>query len=151
MLTQPLVSVRGRYRAVIVLVLIAVAVGLVSTTRTADLEAQRVTVAQPLPYHPAFASLDSSSIDTVPLDGHRPPRAFTLERGQTMASLLMNLGIEAERVPSALRALAEHLDLRRVRAGASGLAVYDHAGGFHGLRMELSGRGWRRLEQLDDG
>lgn len=151
MLTHPLVPVRGRHRAVIILALLALVVGLAFATRSADLEAHRLQVAPAIAYHPVLASLETSSDlgEELALDDHRPPRAFTLERGQTMAHLLRDLGVEETR--AALEALGEHLDLRRVRAGTAGLATYDPEGRFDSLRMELGGRGWIHLANGGEG
>lgn len=85
--------------------------------------------------------------DVVFASADQPPQPFVLKKGQTLGQLLRELGMAGGEVHRATTALASEIDLRKVRAGQSGLAYYRSAGDLSTLRMELHRRGWLTLDK----
>lgn len=100
---------------------------------------------QALPYEQA-AQLPPRE-EAVVMEDVRLPKPFSVKRGQAPSTLLMELGVESDSVHEAASALADHVDLRRLRAGETGLAYYDESGSLSHLRLRLAKKGWVDLER----
>lgn len=82
-------------------------------------------IAPTLKYHPARAHLLSP--DAIPwesLPDDSVPVHFTLRSGETLASVLTDLGLEDEESYAATQAAADLTDLRRLRSGDTYAAFY---------------------------
>ncbi|MEM6794233.1 MAG: hypothetical protein AAF725_09635, partial [Acidobacteriota bacterium] len=146
MLKTPLLSVRRRYRAALVTVLIGLAAGLSWWTERALRQSGALTVVSTRPYHQLLTAPRAASADPA-LRALRVPSFFALERGQTMGQLLRQEGVEPGQIQPALAALSEHLDFRRIRSGEAGLAYRDGQGDLERLRLRLERKGWVTLER----
>ncbi|MEM9557033.1 MAG: M23 family metallopeptidase [Acidobacteriota bacterium] len=150
MWTRPLLPFRWPLRGAVVLALIAIAASIALVTQQLDLTTLPVPPVVEAkawqPDVPVRASLE----DDVPL-ARNPPQPFTVERGQTPTGLMLDLGVEPSAVHGAVTVLAEHVDLRRLRAGETGIAYYDDDGRFERLRLRLARRGWLTLESSSGG
>lgn len=143
-LRTPRRGVPLRHRATVILGLVAVAAGLGLWLRHAERAGRSaLPVAPAIPYDHLAAHQAPSGDE---LGVVHPPRPFTLRRGQTAAHLLRDLGVEGREVHSAVTALGEHVDLRRLKAGERGLAYFAADGRFESLRLRLERKGWVSLE-----
>lgn len=142
----PLIPARPRHRALLIVAsLLAVTfVGL--WLQRAKLEANALMpVTQPLPYEQAsvLPPRDQAvDVGNVPL-----PRPFTVKRGQAPSVLLEELGAPRDTVHEATTALSDYVDLRKLRAGETGLAYYDSDGSLALVRLRLAQKGWVDLER----
>lgn len=143
MWTKPLVRATAWHRAVAILALVGTIFVLVFLTRSATKEAQLRQVARAIPYHPqvALASFEE------PLPEVALPAPFTLRRGQTLAHLLRDHGVVGTDSVRAIEALDEFVDLRKIKAGETGLVYYGETGELAEMRLLLSGRGYLTLER----
>ncbi len=136
-----------RWRALLPFALAAVALALALGTR--QLEGR---VGSPLPlaptprYHPSLARLTGPGEEPLDLARAKVPEPLVLRRGQTLGSLLGELGLSPPEVHAAAAALAEHLDVRKLRPGELGLAWFD-ADGLARLRLRRGDEGWVELSR----
>jgi len=101
-------------------------------------------IAPTLRFHPARAHL--ASADAIPWDSLPPdsvPVHFTLRSGETLASVLGDLGLEEAQRYEATQAAAALTDLRRLRSGDTYAAFYE---GDRLLRVHLAVRDEGRVE-----
>ncbi len=77
------------------------------------------------------------------------PKPFSVESGQTLSGLLSELEVPTHEQPAAVEALAEFIDIRRLRPGTSGLAYRDDHGRLSSVRMRLR-NGWVELAHMAD-
>ena len=75
------------------------------------------------------------------------PEPFTLRKGQTLGQLLREHGLSGQEVHRAVTALASEINVRRVRAGQSGLVYYEPSGMLDSMRFELHRKGWLTLDK----
>lgn len=141
-----------RGRTIVVLALVSIAT--VLSLWLSHLESQ---LASPLPVSPSpqfdVALLNRLVPGESPLDLSkvRVPRPVTLARGQTLGSLLADLGLAPSEARKAVQALDEYLDVRRIRAGEQGAAYFDDDHRLASLELNLSGKGRVEIERLEDG
>lgn len=146
MWTKPLLPSAAWQRAAVVLTLVATIFVVVFWTRAATETAQRTTISRTIPYHPnvALTSFEESPLPDVAL-----PEPFTLQRGETLAQVLSEHGVRGAEAVAAVTALGRHVDLRKVRAGETGLVYFDESGQFSEMRLCLKGKGHLLLGKQD--
>ncbi len=137
----------------LLLLLVAVGTGVLhQTTRRLELALDSpYPVSAAERYRPESAVIPAFSLDALPpdldLDLAVPAR---LRRGETLGTVLQRHGLEPDEVQRAAAAAAAHIDLRRLRAGASYQAYYREAGGLGGLDLRVAGKGIFRLRRHPD-
>ncbi|HEX9731128.1 MAG TPA: peptidoglycan DD-metalloendopeptidase family protein [Thermoanaerobaculia bacterium] len=147
--TRPIVPAR-RGRLALHLLLAASAVALLASTR--QLESR---LRSPLPlgptlrYDPVLAALARPGEAPLALDRAQVPQPFALRRGQTLAAILDELGLDRRDAHAAAAAARDHVDLRRLRAGDAGDAFLDDRGDLVRLRLGVSGKGTLDLVRRD--
>ena len=147
-MTKPQASARSRraVRTALILSLVGMAIGLsVHLGTTKEVVIRQVQATTPFQPHttvtPAHFELGSEVANA------QLPEPFSLGKGETLGQLLRGLGMSGQEVHGAVTALASEINLRRVRAGQSGLAYYDAEGSLSSLRLELYRRGWLTLDK----
>lgn len=149
--TRPIVPAR-RGRLALHLLLTAAAVALLASTL--ELESR---LRSPLPlgstvrYDPVLAALAKPGEAPLALDRAEVPQPFTLRRGQTLAGVLDELGLDRRDAYAATTAARGYVDLRRLRAGEGGAAFFDTAGSLVRLRLAVAGKGNLDLARRGDG
>lgn len=112
-------------------------------------EPDSVNLAPTVPYGSPLASLGGWREPALDLDQVDVPVPFELRWGQTLTDLFGELGLDRGASNAAVFAAAEHLDVRRVRAGESGAGYYDASGQLARLSLGIAGKG--RLELARSG
>jgi murein DD-endopeptidase MepM/ murein hydrolase activator NlpD len=79
------------------------------------------------------------------------PVEFPFRRGQTVASVLAGLGLEAREAGAVIEELAQFADLRKVRPADHYAALYRRGADLHGFELMLAGRGRVRAEREEGG
>jgi murein DD-endopeptidase MepM/ murein hydrolase activator NlpD len=127
--------------------LILIAAGLLSTTR--NLEAYNRSP-YPLPptarFHPRVTLPDEASLW---ISGARVPVESKLLRGETAADMFAKLGLQGVELRDATSALAENVDLRRLKAGNQYSAFFNPDSSLASFEMTLAGSG--RVEMVRQG
>ena len=110
-------------------------------------------VAAATPFHPALAGRSPVPpvATRIAADLAPVPMEYRLERGDTVGGVLQNIGLEPADASAATRALGEHLDLRRVRAGQRFAVLIGPDEQPTRLRFDLEGRGRILLDRGADG
>lgn len=145
MWTRPIIPA-SRWRAVLILVPVLVAVGLAQWSRRVEHELQSPGRLSPTLRYDALLAGKSHPAE-VPLDIDRAtvPQPLVLERGQNLGGLLAGLGLDGRQSQSVVAALDGHLDVRKVRPGNVGLAYFTPEQELASLRFDLVGKGWVEL------
>jgi murein DD-endopeptidase MepM/ murein hydrolase activator NlpD len=110
-------------------------------------------VAAPLGYHPAVVARSPYPSVAARIDAGAAavPMEYRFERGDTVGGVLQDLGLAPAEASAATRALGEHLDLRRVRAGQRFAVLSGPDDRPTRLRFDLDGQGRILLERGADG
>ena len=102
------------------------------------------------PYPIARAAKFDPDLTRLPIWNHRPenylagvelPVEFAFRRGETLGKVLKDLGLEPVEAQSLIAALAEHVNVRRLRPQDRYAALVDDEGRLQGLRVSLAGKG----------
>lgn len=139
-------------RALTVVGLVAIACGL--SLWLTRLESE---LTSPLPVSPSLhfstALLNRPAPGELPLDfsAVRVPQPVTLGRGQTLGGLLADLGLTGSEASTAVQALSEHLDVRKLRAGEAGAAYFDDDRRLASFELEVRGKGQVEIQRRDQG
>ena len=118
---------------------------------TARLEAE---AASPFPVVAATRHAAPSNVvpafvrDTVPADLPLPLPG-RMRRGQTLSQVLGDMGLGSVEADRATRVAAEHVDLRRLRAGSRYAGYVSQAGRLVGFDLHLDGKGRFQLTRED--
>ena len=147
-MTKPKVSARSRraVRSALILALVGTAIGLsirLGSTEEVVIRQVRATA----PFQSASPASPVDALAEFEFADAQLPEPFALRKGQTLGQLLRGLGMSGQEVHRAVTALASEINLRKVRAGQSGLAYYDSEGSLNSLRLELYRRGWLTLDK----
>jgi murein DD-endopeptidase MepM/ murein hydrolase activator NlpD len=138
-------------RVVIPVILLVVALGIY-------LQTEQVESALANPYPMAPARYFDDCLTKLPVWGARPdrdlasvdlPLELTFERGQTLGTILGDLGLEPVDVQMLIAELTQHVDVRRLRPVDRYAALVDKAGEFQGLRVTLDGKGRAEVRRRD--
>lgn len=138
-------------RVVIPIILLLVALGI-------HLQTEQVESALANPYPMTPVSDFDDNLTKLPVWGARPdhdlagmdlPVEFTFERGETLGTILGDLGLEPEDSRTLIAELTQHIDVRRLRPVDRYAALVDEAGQFQGLRVTLDGRGRAEVRRRD--
>jgi murein DD-endopeptidase MepM/ murein hydrolase activator NlpD len=133
------------------LLVVAVSLSVVTQRITAD-------ASSPYPLSPtpvcnaALAGLGGPALDLGAITPAPVPEEHTLRRGETLGGILRGLGFEPAEAVGATRALAEHLDVTRMRAGDPWAAYYsfgDHR--LASVEFPVPGEGRVVLARNGDG
>ncbi|MEM1203532.1 MAG: peptidoglycan DD-metalloendopeptidase family protein [Acidobacteriota bacterium] len=146
MWTKPLFSTSPKKRSALVLGLCVAAASLAVWTYQMDLAARSPRVVERPVARPEspFGETSEAALGPVPIP-------FTLRSGQTVSGLLDELGLDRSSIQPAVTALGERIDLRRVKAGETGLAYYTAAGELDRMRLLLAKKGWVSLDRSAGG
>lgn len=129
--------------------LILLAVGLFLTTR--DLEAYNQSP-YPLPTTPRFHQRIALPTEASGLiDQARIPVEFKLMRGETVADVFEKLGVGGIEARQATNALAERLNLRRLKAGNQYSAFFNPDSTLESFELTLEGTGRVEMIRADTG
>jgi murein DD-endopeptidase MepM/ murein hydrolase activator NlpD len=79
----------------------------------------------------------------------RVPVDYTLRRGETLAQVLRRLGLSGEEARGATAALAEHVSLRRIKAGNRYSAFFNPDSTLASLDLTLAGDGRAEMNRRD--
>ncbi|HYH44992.1 MAG TPA: peptidoglycan DD-metalloendopeptidase family protein [Thermoanaerobaculia bacterium] len=134
-------------RLVLPLALVLLAVGLTLTTRRLDAYNR-----SPYPLAPTLAFDQRIALPTEAtslLDHARIPVEFTLLRGETVAQVFQKLGLESAEARRATETLAEHLNLRQIKAGNRYSAFFNPDRTLASFELTLKGSG--RFEMTRTG
>jgi len=128
-----------KIRILVPLVLVAVACALAAATQEfANLARSPFPLYPTLSYDPVIAGRGEPSLS---LEDVSVPVPFTVGRRQTLAAALDGLGVAPRDAYDAASALAEHVDVRRIRAGEDGVVWFDDESRLARLRLDLDGKG----------
>jgi murein DD-endopeptidase MepM/ murein hydrolase activator NlpD len=100
----------------------------------------------PIVRYSALAVLPSDC--TARIAAARVPVEYTLARGESLAQVLRRLGLSGDDTRQALAALAEHVSLRRIKAGNRYSAVFNSDSTLAAVDLTLAGDG--RVEMNRD-
>ncbi|MEM9290122.1 MAG: peptidoglycan DD-metalloendopeptidase family protein [Acidobacteriota bacterium] len=95
----------------------------------------------PTPFQPALARTLPPPSEALELERSEIPIPFELERGQTLGAVLEAFGLESRAARDLTQSVAEHLDLRKLRAGAVYDVYFDDGGSVAGLSLTEGDRG----------
>ena len=141
---------RRSWSVVLTVLLLAAAIGIGLKTRQIERWNQgpwpvsptlRYDTALTAKVHPGEASID--------IDKALVPRPIVLERRQTLGNALADLGLNPRETDGVVTALADYLDVRKIRPGTIGLAYFGAEPELSGLRFELAGKGWVELARAE--
>lgn len=125
------------------------AVGLFLTTQS--LEAYNKSPF-PLPPTPRFSErIILPTEATARLGEARVPMEFTLLRGETVNDMFERLGLQGDEVRKATRALAEHVNVRSIRAGNQYSALFNSDSTLAAFELTLAGSGRLQMSRLGEG
>ena len=140
---------------------LALAAGLTAWTgQLSDQAASPFPLQPTLPYDPALAGRGDPGLN---LDDVVAPVPLTIGRRQTLAMALNNLGVAPREAYEVANAMAEHVDLRKIRAGEEGAAYFQQVPGTSSqqvpgtskqlfrLDLELRGKGRAQAIRAADG
>lgn len=150
MLLSPLPYARPRLRPparlAVLLVLMAAAAGLARSAHRVE------SPPLPLPerYRALLASRSAPGEAKLDLERVKVPQPFVIRAGQTLGGLLMELGLQPPAAYAAVASLTDHLDVRKIRAGETGVATFDEAG-LDRLRLDVAGKGRAELARHGEG
>jgi murein DD-endopeptidase MepM/ murein hydrolase activator NlpD len=104
-------------------------------------------------FHPALVARSPypSVAARIAADAAAVPVEYRFERGDTVGGVLQDLGLAPAEASAATRALGEHLDLRRVRAGQRFAVLAGPDARPTRLRFDLDGQGRILLDRGADG
>ena len=141
-----------RHLARSVVLLVATIAGVLHW-QTRRLEAENTSFTPlrvPPRYRPAVALIPAFVRDGVPLD---VPLALPLRlrAGQTLGEVLVDQGLEPAAAELAIRAAAEHVDLRKLKPGERYQPAFDRSGALVGFSLRVEGRGALELERAESG
>lgn len=127
--------------------LLAIALLLVLATSSQKAAAGSLILAQrQLSFHPALVTSELSgkkvSVDEVPLE-------FQLNPGQTLGGVLGEFGLASGESSSVIAAIGEHLDFRRLRAGAPYWVYFDEHDSASGFEFRVTGEGTLAVRRGD--
>ncbi len=149
LLTRPIVSARSaRVYLPLILLLTAGLLAWRTAQVTVNAASHPTAVKQPR-FHPATSREPIGSLPLALAEADLP-KAVEIESGQTIGGLLGGYGLPPIEVAAAVNALAEHLDVRRIRAGETGLAFLDKEDRLERLRLDRSD-GWVELAREQSG
>ena len=120
---------------------------------TRRLEAANASFA-PLPVPPRYraetALIPAFVRDVVPLDAPvtLPQR---LRSGETLGEVLVDQGLDPTEAEVAIRAAAEHVDLRKLKPGERYTPSFDRAGALSAFELRVEGRGVLTLDKSAAG
>src|ERR1044071_7543937 len=134
-------------RLILPLGLVLLAIGLVLTTHRLDAYNQSPYPLPPIPRFDERATLPTEASEL--LDRARIPMEFTLTRGETVAQVFQKLGLPPTGAREATDALAEHVNLRAIKAGNRYSAFFNPDSSLASFELTLAGSG--RLEMKRDG
>lgn len=99
--------------------------------------------ASPLPLSPTlrFSAQMPGGFDSPTLDAVEIPMELTLERGETLESILLEFGLSPSEAHAAIEAASEHLDPRHLRAGDTYAALYLGGRSLTGFSFSLPDEG----------
>ncbi len=141
----------SRWRIWLAIVLIAGAVGIGVRTRQIEAWARQPPPAvATLSYGAFLASNAPSGEPALEVDRARVPFPIELRRGQTLGDLLAERGLDPPGVSAVVAALEGHLEVRKLRPGAVGLAYFDRAAELSSLRFDVGYEGWVELTRAGD-
>ena len=129
----------------------AIVFGLLGTVSLVGFSLSRVTPAdQPVTPLITAAAKPAAAPAKAPVD---PPtaRSFTFRSGTTFGQLFAEFGLESTEVPIAVAAVGRYVDVRRVRAGETGLAYFDESDRLVEMRFKVSQKGWLTLTRHKNG
>ncbi len=124
------------------------AVGLFFTTQS--LEAYNESPF-PLPANPRFSERTILPTEaTSRIDEARVPVEFTLLRGETADDIFLKLGLQGAAVREATSSLAEHVNVRSLRAGNRYSAFFTPDSTLVSFELTLAGSGRVEMQRLGD-
>lgn len=139
---SPRSKIPFRVRATLHFVLAATALALAFSAHELESRSSSPEPITPPPrYTAALAFLPIPGEPVLALDGVDVPHPFTLRRGQTLGQVMGELGLAPPEAYRAVEAIGEYVELRRIRAGESGVAFFDAGEQLTRLELELSGKG----------
>jgi len=122
-----------KIRLLVPLVLVAVACALAAATEELTSLARSPFPLYPtLPYAPVLAGRGEPPLS---LEGVSVPLPFTVRRRQTLAASLDGLGVSPRDAYDVANALAEHVNVRKIRAGEDGVVWFDDDSRLRHLRL----------------
>jgi murein DD-endopeptidase MepM/ murein hydrolase activator NlpD len=135
------------------LVLLVATVAGVLQWQTRRLEAENTSFTPlrvPPRYRPAAALIPAFVRDGVPRDVPlaQPSR---LRAGETLSEVLVDQGLDHATAELAIRAAAEHVDLRKLKPGERYTPSFDRDGALASLALRVEGRGALELVREDFG
>lgn len=89
--------------------------------------------------------------DSVSFDTSRVPLVQTFASGETLGMVLARFGVEGAPARELGATLADHVDLRRLRAGDPYSVFLDEQGQLEAFQVAVANRGRIRVERADDG
>jgi murein DD-endopeptidase MepM/ murein hydrolase activator NlpD len=101
-------------------------------------------------YRPAAALIPAFTRDGIPRD---VPLALPrrLRAGETLGEVLVDQGLDPAAAELAIRAAAEHVDLRKLQPGERYIPSFDRDGALASLSLRVEGRGALELMRAADG
>ena len=126
-------------RLILPLGLVFLAIGLILTTRRLDAFNR-----SPYPLPPIARFNERATLPTPTsalLDQVRVPVKFTLLRGETVTEVFQKLGLERGEARQATDALAEHVNVRSIRAGNRYSAFFNPDSSLASFELTLAGSG----------
>jgi murein DD-endopeptidase MepM/ murein hydrolase activator NlpD len=135
-------------RLVLPLGLLLVALGLFLTTHTLEAFNQSPFPLTPAPRFSERVILPTES--TARLDQVRVPVEQTIRRGETVADVFAKLGLPRAEALAATNALAEHVDMRAIRAGNPYSAFFNPDSSLASFELVLAGSGRVEMTRRDD-
>jgi murein DD-endopeptidase MepM/ murein hydrolase activator NlpD len=135
-------------RLVLPLGLLLVALGLFLTTHTLEAFNQSPFPLTPAPRFSERVTLPTES--TARLDQVRVPVELTIRRGETVADVFAKLGLPRAEALAATNALAEHVDMRAIRAGNQYSAFFNPDSSLASFELVLAGNGRVEMTRHDD-
>lgn len=134
-------------RLILPLGLVLLAIGLILTTHRLDAYNQ-----SPYPLPPISRFAERATLPTEAsglLDRARIPVEFTLMRGETVTEVFQKLGLPGTAARQATDALAEHVNLRTIKAGNRYSAFFNPDSSLASFKLTLAGSG--RVEMTREG
>src|SRR5688500_16129869 len=135
------------------LVLLVVTIAGVLHWETRRLEAANASFTPlrvPPRYRPEVARIPAFVRDGVPLD---VPLALPLRlrAGETLGEVMVKQGLDPAEAEVAIRAAAEHVDLRKLKPGERYTPSFNRDGGLTAFELRVEGRGVLELDRADSG
>ena len=138
----------SRWRVLLTIVPVAAALVIGMWTRQVeDWIRGPLSVAQTPRYAAVLAAMQRPGEPALDFEQVQVPRPIHLRRGQTLGTVLEDLGLDGRQARAVTTALGSHLNVRKMRTGEIGLAYFDSSSELSRLRFEVSGEGWVDLER----